>query len=605
MSHIRPLSPELVGRIAAGEVVERPASAVKELVENSLDAGATRIDVEVAGGGADLIRVVDDGCGIHPEDIELAVANHATSKLATPADLAEVGTLGFRGEALASLAAVGRFRIQSRPPDLPLGADLTVQGGRATAAVAFAGPPGTRVEVRNLFFNTPARRKFLRSAETELGHVKEAFVRLTLSRLGVHLTLSHDGRRLYEVPGALGFLDRVGLFFGAEVANALYAFQEERGGVTAAGYVGDPSLDRPGPSLQYLFVNGRWVRDRGVFQAVQEAYTGLVMTGRYPAAFVFLDLPAGEVDVNAHPAKAEVRFRDRGAVSALVREAVRMRLSAASLTAQAATARKVKPEDTAPWEVPRGATPAAWAAERPTDRAENSGADPVPSTRPAPPRRGEPPAASTLFPPAAPPSGGSPPRAAPAPAVRAMQVLGCYLVVEVPPDEVLVVDQHALHERVLYERLLARLSAGPAEAQRLLTPEVVALPPAQAARLLAHREALAGLGLLVEGFGGGDVLLAGYPAALGRPPGPDLLRAVAEYLEAQGRPPDRERLLHDLAALAACHHAVRAGDWLSDEEIEGLLTSLEWVRDVHHCPHGRPTAVAFGRRDLEKLFKRV
>jgi DNA mismatch repair protein MutL len=604
MSRIRPLPPELVCQIAAGEVVERPASAVKELVENALDAGATRIDVEVAGGGADLIRVVDDGGGIHPEDIELAVANHATSKLSSAADLAGVGTLGFRGEALASLASVGRFRLQSRPRDLPLGADLSVQGGRATAAVAFAGPPGTRVEVRNLFFNTPARRKFLRSAETELGHVKEAFVRLALSRLGIHLTLTHDGRLLYEVPGAMGFLDRVGLFFGAEVANSLYAFQQERGGVTAAGYAGDPSCDRPGPSLQYLFVNGRWVRDRGVFQAVQEAYKGLVMTGRYPAAFVFLDLPAGEVDVNAHPAKAEVRFRDRGTVYALVREAVRARLDAADLTAKAAMAHKVKPADTAPWEMPQVNTLAAPATERRTDRVANTGSYRVPPPPPAPTKPVEPPASAALFPPAA-TSGGALPRTAPAAAARAMQVLGCYLVVEIPPDEVLIIDQHALHERILYERLLGRLKSGAAEAQRLLTPEVVELPPAQAALLLSHREALAGLGLLVEGFGGGDVLLAGYPAALGRQPAPDLLRAVAEYLEAQGRLPEREQLLHDLAALAACHTAVRAGARLSEKEIEGLLTNLDLMRDAHHCPHGRPTAVAFGRRDLEKLFKRV
>jgi DNA mismatch repair protein MutL len=604
MARIRPLSPELVCRIAAGEVVERPASAVKELVENSLDAGATRIDIDVAGGGADLIRVADDGGGIHPDDIELAVANHATSKLSSAEDLARVGTLGFRGEALASLAAVARLRLQSRPPDLPLGADLTVQGGRPTAAVAWAGPPGTRVEVRNLFFNTPARRKFLRTAETELGHVKEAFVRLALSRLGVHLTLSHGGRPLYQVPAALGFLDRVGLFFGAEVANALYAFQQERGEVTAAGYAGDPSCDRPGPSLQYLFVNGRWVRDRGVFQAVQEAYTGLVMTGRYPAAFVFLDLPAGEVDVNAHPTKAEVRFRDRGAVYALVREAVRARLGEADLTARAATARKIKPDGTAPWEA-RAAAPAVPAAGRRTDPTvpnRAAGAPPAPGAATA--ARAEPPTTPVLFPTVA-TSGVLPQKTSIAPAPRALQVLGCYLVVEVPPDEVLIIDQHALHERVLYERLLDRLKSGSAEAQRLLTPEVVELPPAQAAVLLAHREALAGLGLVVEEFGGGDVLLAGYPAALGRRPPPELLRAVAEHLAGQGRLPDREHLLHDLAALAACHTAVRAGDRLTDEEIRGLLADLDRVRDAHHCPHGRPTAVAFGRADLAKLFKRA
>jgi DNA mismatch repair protein MutL len=601
MPRIRPLAPELVSQIAAGEVVERPASAVKELVENSLDAGATRIDIAVSGGGADLLRVVDDGCGIHPEDIELAVAAHATSKLGSFADLAGVGTLGFRGEALASLAAVAQLRLQSRPRDLPLGADITVQGGRATAAVAFAGPPGTRVEVRNLFFNTPARRKFLRTAETEMGQVREAFVRLALSRLGVHLTLSHDERLVYEVPGAMGFLDRAGLFFGAEVANSLYAFREERGGMTAAGYAGDPSLDRPGPSLQYLFVIGRWVRDRGVFQAVQEAYKGLVMTGRYPAAFVFLDLPAGEVDVNAHPTKAEVRFRDRGAVYALVRDAVRSRLDEASLTARAATARKQKPDGRADWEAPQTAVPAAPAAERRTERVSpRPAAGDSPASRAAAPQSGEPPKGLALFPAQEVAADALPTQRGAPTAVRAMQVLGCYLVVEVPPDELLIVDQHALHERVLFEWLRARLASGVVESQRLVTPEVVELPPAQAAALLSHRDALAGLGLLVEDFGGGAVLLAGYPAVLGGQPPTELLRAVAEHLEGQGRLPGRE----DLAALAACHAAVRSGDRLSEGEMAGLLADLDLVRDAHHCPHGRPTAVAFGRRDLERLFKR-
>jgi DNA mismatch repair protein MutL len=597
MPRIHALPPEVVGQIAAGEVVERPASAIKELVENSLDAGATRIDIEVAGGGADLIRVVDDGGGIHPADIELAVANHATSKVAAAADLAGVATLGFRGEALASLAAVSRFRLQSRPPDLPLGADITVQGGDVKQAVAWAGPPGTRVEVRNLFFNTPARRKFLRTADTELGHIREAFVRLALARLGVHLTLTQDGRLVYEVPQRMGFLDRVALFFGSEVANALYAFQEERGGLVAAGYAADPSCDRPGPSLQYLFVNGRWVRDRCIFQAVQDAYKGLVMTGRYPVAFVLLDLPAGEVDVNAHPAKAEVRFRDRGVVSDVVRAAVRARLDQADLTARAVTARKAKPDDRAPWEVPAAATaqsPDAPQVERPRP------SHPVPP--PDTPRRTEPRPAPPLFSSAGtagPGVSGRPP------AVRAFQVLRCYLVVEVPPDEVLIVDQHALHERVLYERLLARLAAGTAEAQRLLTPEVVDLPPAQAALVLAHRDALAGLGLLVDDFGGGTVLVTGYPAALDRQPPLDLVREVAERLAELGRAPDREHLLHDLAALAACHSAVRAGDALTDAEMAGLLANLDLVRDAHHCPHGRPTAVAFDRRALDKLFKRV
>jgi DNA mismatch repair protein MutL len=312
MARILPLPPALVGQIAAGEVVERPASALKELVENSLDAGATRIEIELGRGGTELIRVVDDGGGIHPNDIELALANHATSKVACAADLATVGTLGFRGEALASLAAIAQVKLQSQPSDLPLGAEVSARGGDISVAGAWAGPSGTRVEIRHLFFSVPARRKFLRSVTTEWGHSQEAFIRVALSRPGVHFTLMHDGRLVYEVPAGQGLMDRVGLFFGTDVANSLYALDTVQDATRVTGYVGDPSCNRSGPSLQYLFVNGRWVRDRGIFQAVQEAYAGLVMSGKYPAAFLFLDLPVGLVDVNAHPAKAEVRFRDRG-----------------------------------------------------------------------------------------------------------------------------------------------------------------------------------------------------------------------------------------------------------------------------------------------------
>jgi DNA mismatch repair protein MutL len=609
MARIHALSPALVGQIAAGEVVERPASALKELVENSLDAGATHIHVELGKGGTDIIRIVDNGGGIHPEDIKLALTNHATSKVASADDLARIGTLGFRGEALASLAAVAQVKLQSRPPDQPLGAEVSARGGDISVAVAWSGPPGTRVEVRHLFFRVPARRKFLRSVTTEWGHAQEAFIRLALSRPGVHFTLVHDDRPVYEVPAALGVLDRIGLFFGSDVANSMYALDEVQEGTRVTGSVGDPSCDRSGPSLQYLFVNGRWVRDRGLFQAVQEAYAGLVMSGRYPAAFLFLDLPADSVDVNAHPAKAEVRFRDRGAVYTLVRDAVRSRLAAAELTARAAGARKVNSAGP-----PRMAAPATGRdqptldPDRPVSIPPAAPAGPPPQTFPTgvttPLAQGDasfPPVG--LFPVGAAVSART--STAARPAARAMQVLGCYLVVEEPPDRVLFLDQHALHERILFGRLHTRLAAGRPECQRLLTPEPVDLPPVQAALLLEHREALAELGLLVEDFGGGTLLLTGYPAALGQQPPVTLLRGVAEYLAEQDRLPDREHLLRDLAALAACHAAVRAGDRLTDVEIAELLVQREVADDAHHCPHGRPTAVVFSRRDLEKLFKRV
>jgi DNA mismatch repair protein MutL len=487
------------------------------------------------------------------------------------------------------------------------------------------------VEVRHLFYNVPARRKFLRTPATEMGHLAETFTRLALARSGLHLTLRHNGKLVHDVPGSMGLLDRIALLFGAEVANGLYRVHAEGGGLALAGYVGDPSCDRGTAQLQYLVLNGRWVRDRRCFQAVQDAYQGLLMTGRYPAAFLSLTLPPEEVDVNVHPAKAEVRFRDPEAVYRFVREAVGQRLRQADLTARlhlrsakaapdpvevaTAPARRLDRPDPLPLTTAGRLTPVERAAvgavhpsgpsptRRPPDNAD------VPPTTPAAPRRG---AGADLFP----HPGDAPAAAAPAtspgrpPPVRAetppaLQVLDCYLVVEASPDEVLFIDQHALHERILFEQLRARFEAGAVEAQRLLVPEPVELPPLQAAQVLEHRAALAELGLTGEAFGGHTVLLHSYPALLNRGAPGAILQAVADYLAGRERPPDRGQLLYGLLSLMACHAAVRAGDRLTAAEITALVAQRELARDGHHCPHGRPTTLAFHRRDLERLFRRT
>ena len=326
MPRIRQLPPQVVTKIAAGEVIERPASVVKELVENSVDAGATRIDVELEQGGTELIRVVDDGCGIAPDDLALAFASHATSKLADADDLFRIATLGFRGEALASIGGVAKVTLQSRPPGLPAGAELRSDGGELSAVRPWNGSPGTRVEVRHLFFNVPVRKKFLKSVATELGHVSEMVTRLALANPGLHLTLRHNGKQVYDVPASAGLTDRVALFFGGDVRDALYHIDTGPGAVRLTGYVADPACDRGNAKLQYLFLNGRWFRDRSLGHALQEAYRGLLMTGRYPVGFLFLTVPPDQVDVNVHPTKAEVRFRDGSLVYSLVRSAVKGRL---------------------------------------------------------------------------------------------------------------------------------------------------------------------------------------------------------------------------------------------------------------------------------------
>jgi DNA mismatch repair protein MutL len=589
---IAQLPPLVVNQIAAGEVIERPASVVKELLENSIDAGSGRIDIDVEQGGAELIRVVDDGCGIEPDDLPLAFASHATSKLRGADDLFRIGTLGFRGEALASIGGVARVTLQSRPPGSTCGAAITCDGGDLSPVRPWNGAAGTRIEVRQLFFNTPVRRKFLRAAATEIGHISEACTRLGLAsvrtpeRPGLHLVLRHNNKPVLEVPATTTLFDRVGTFFGPEVQGKLYAIEAEAGPARLSGFIADPACERGTARLQYTFVNGRWVRDRSLGHAVQEAYRGLLMTGRYAVVFLFLRLPPEQVDVNVHPTKAEVRFRNAQAVHHLVYSAVRQRLRAENLVprlqvpADAPTA-GIKPA--AHPEAPTaGVKPAAHPTGHPTAH---------PAERPAPVL------AFTAPPPPAPPL----------PALQApkvIQLYDAYLVVETEAG-MLVIDQHALHERILFEQLQRRLGAGQLEVQRLLIPEPVDLTAEQAARLLECREALAELGLGVEEFGGDTVLLTGYPALLGRRSPRDLLRAVVDHLMTRDRLPSREVLFNDLLSVLACHAAVRAGERLSPEMMAELVAQRELADDAHHCPHGRPTALLFSRHELERQFRRA
>jgi DNA mismatch repair protein MutL len=603
---IHQLPPAVVTKIAAGEVIERPASVVKELLENAVDAGSTRVDVDVEGGGGDLIRVVDNGCGIEGDDLALAFASHATSKLETTDDLFRIHTLGFRGEALASISGVAQVTLQSRPAGEQTGHEITCHGGTLSPPRAWNGSPGTRIEVRHLFFNTPVRRKFLRQPGTEMGHVSEAFTRLALAHPTIHWTLRNNGKLVHEVPANLDLRDRVGLFFGAEVRDRLYAVDALGGSLVLRGCIADPACERGNGKMQYLFLNGRWIRDRSLGHALQEAYRGLLMTGRYAVAFLFLDVPADQVDVNVHPTKAEVRFRDSHALYHLVFHTLRERLGRENLTA-------------------RLQVPSTLAAPRPSGAPSQP--EPWGLSAPSPPATGLPfqaaPAAPMVMSQSAPPTSvgqdsnladsmtglescpANAPPVLPEPgSFKAIQLYDTYLVVETEQG-MLVIDQHALHERILFEQLKQRIRSGPLETQRLLIPEPVEFSAEQAARLLEHKQPLAELGLEVDDFGGGTVLLTSYPAILGSRAPQAILRAVADHLTSQERLPTREVLLNDLLSLMACHAAVRAGDRLTPEAIAALVAQRNLADDTHHCPHGRPTALLFSRHDLERQFRRV
>ena len=608
MPRILQLPPGVVAKIAAGEVIERPASVVKELLENSVDAGSTRIDIDLEAGGTELIRIVDDGCGIVPEDLQLAFASHATSKLKNADDLFRIGTLGFRGEALSSIAGIAKVTLQSRPHDLDAGAEIRIDDGELSPVRPWNGSPGTRLEVRHLFYNVPVRKKFLKSQATEFGHVCETVTRLALANPHLHLVLRHNGKLVYEIPATASLLDRLALFFTKNVRDSLYEIDSGPSPLRLTGFIADPKCDRGNAKLQYLFVNGRWFRDRSLAYSLQDSFRGLLMTGRYAIGFLFLTVPPDQVDVNVHPTKSEVRFQENSLIYSLVRATVKGRLLRENLipTLTMPLGQEVGERSSEPEEL-RGFTfsPPPPVQERlpfenlplPASPFALSPPPPVQARLPfAPPTEPEP-----VLPPEAPVRVTAAQELDPS---TAIQLHDSYLVLETR-DGMLVIDQHALHERILFEQLRRRVRDGKLEVQRLLIPEPIELPAEQAALVLEAADALQQLGLEVSDFGGNTVLLSSYPTLLGRRAPHEIFQGVVDFLLSKERPPTREALLHNLTATMACKAAVKAGDPLTKEEIAYLLHLRSMAEDSHHCPHGRPTSLLFSRTELDKQFRRT
>ncbi len=632
MPDIKQLPASVVNKIAAGEVIERPASVVKELVENSVDAGATRVDVAIGKGGTELIQVVDNGCGIDAAQLPLAVASHATSKLLTADDLFRVRTLGFRGEALASIAEISHFRIRSRTSGEAAGAELEIHGGQAGSVEPCGCPVGTRIAVRNLFFNTPVRRKFMRTVQTEMGHISEALTRIAVAHERLHFTLSHNEREIYDLPPVEHWRDRLGVLFGRELADALIPVQAEEGEVRMHGFVADPSHNRGNNRMQYLFLNGRHIRDRALGHALSEAYRGLLMTGRFPIAFLRLEMPAELVDVNVHPTKLEVRFQEAGKLYSQLLGMLRARFLSTDLTARAQLSGPASARDhgstasDARERVQQWASHGAFQKFPPVSGPAGVSHDGVSSL----------PCQTSLnlqFPGnahAATPAGGAAWSAAagsrdttlPASEVdrgdsaqrgsksiaadgsAAMQVYNRYLITETD-EGVIVIDQHALHERILYEEIREKVLGGTAEMQRLLVPEPVQLTPEEAAAVLDHRDTLRQLGMEVESFGNDTILVSAYPAMLANLNPGDILRQIAEKLRTPEKSLERRDLLDELLHMISCKAAIKAGDRLTAEEINALLERRYVVHNAHHCPHGRPTTLVFSREELDRRFKRI
>ena len=619
MPTIHQLSPSVINKIAAGEVIERPASVVKELLENAVDAGATRIDVRLEKGGSEVIRIADNGCGIAADQLMLAVASHATSKITSADDLFSIGTLGFRGEALASIAEISRLLIRSRTAESNGGAELEVVGGEASPVIPIGCPIGTTIEVRNLFFNTPVRHKFLRSVQTEMGHSIEAMTRLALAHPHVHFTLAHNGRTIHDLPPVTDTRGRIAAFFGNEIADDLIEVQSENDGVTLRGYVANPMHSRATGRMQYLFLNGRAIRDRSLQHALGEAYRGLMLTGRQPICFLRLEMPADLVDVNVHPTKQEVRFQDSGRLYSQLLGTLRTKFLTTDLTARGRTDGADYPSVAA--ETDTAASGASelvqWAKHELGRQVELGGqatTAPLPNGGDSLARfgwnePGEPLRLHRLDTPGAPLGRAADFREVEgssdaASSKAALQVHNRYLVVETDVG-IEVIDQHALHERILYEQLREKVLDGALESQKLLVPEPVDLTATELAAAVEHSEVLARLGVEVQPFGGETVLVSSYPAMLANLSPAEVLRDLVERLLVGGRHPDVRDLLDELLHMIACKAAVKFGDRLSEGEIDSLLAQRHLAQDQHHCPHGRPTSLVFTRADLDRQFKRI
>jgi DNA mismatch repair protein MutL len=573
------LSDETASRIAAGEVIERPAAVVKELIENSLDAGATEISIALEKSGTALIRVTDNGEGIGFDDLSLAVERHATSKLGNEADLFRVATLGFRGEALPSIGSVSKMEIVSRLPMAEAGYRIRIEGGKKDTPIVAAAVPGTRVEIRDIFFNTPARRKFLKSPATELSHICDAVNRMALGYPGVHFRLSHDDRIIADYAAVGDGKDRLHQVLGRGIAKDLIPFASAQGELTVGGYLSSAPVSFPNARYVMTFVNRRFVRDKVVTHAVLYGYETLLMKGQYPAAILFLEIPFAEVDVNVHPAKFEVRFRRQSEVHEAVADAIRQAL---------------KQEAKDPLlRIPGSAPPAfAGVMEAPLpypirSALQREGQDFTDDAVPNFAGHGQ--SSDTGF-------------------FSSMdilgQILGCYVVCASPRGLALI-DQHAAHERIFFEKFRQQLVAGEVQKQSLLIPQSIELMAGESLLLEQKLALLEGLGFVLEPFGPDAYAITAVPALL--PEGdyrPIVRRMVAELAEVENSEKLRQHLEERLATMA-CHSVIRANRRLEMSEMRALLCELDQVDFATQCPHGRPVLIQFGHDDLDRMFKRV
>ena len=599
---IRLLPSTTVNRIAAGEVVERPASAIKELVENSIDAGAKRIDVIIRDGGRTFLSVSDDGCGMSPEELTLAVERHATSKLPDD-DLEHIHTLGFRGEALPSIGSVSRMNITSRVPNADSAWMVTIEGGDKSEPAPAALSQGTTIEVRDLFYATPARLKFLKTPKTENSHALDAIKRLAMAHPAIAFTVGDDSRTMLKLPQAQGDmlsarLDRLDAIMGNEFAANALAIDAEREGLHLSGHIGLPTLNRGNAALQFLFVNGRPVKDKLLFGAVRGAYRDFISHDRHPLLALFLDIPSESLDVNVHPAKTEVRFRDAGLVRGLIVSALRHALAEAGHRASTSVSNQ------------------ALGALRPETASPQSyqGNYSANQNRPYAPSVGLQETGREFQTPLNNLDGGLSVKEVAAEQIEEIsdnwplgvaraQLHETYIVAQTD-NGIVIVDQHAAHERLVYEDMKKALAEDGIKRQGLLIPEVIEMDEGAADRIAARANELAELGLVVEAFGPGAIVVRETPAMLGEIDIHGLINDLADDLSENDEALSLKERLADVSATMACHGSVRAGRHLNGDEMNALLRQMEVTPHSGQCNHGRPTYVELKLADIEKLFGR-
>ena len=611
-TRIRVLPDDVANKIAAGEVVERPASVLKELMENAIDAGTPHVDVDIVAGGRKLVAVSDHGCGMSRDDALLSIERHATSKIRTAADIEHIGTLGFRGEALAAIASVSRFRLITGAGAAP-GTEVLINGGKLQDVREAGCPPGTSVEVRDLFFNMPGRRKFLRSAETEAGHLRLTFIVQALAHPEIGMAFRVDGRRLYDLPGGARLEDRIRDLFGQDYLKGLRPAAGELDGIRVHGFVGVPAASRADRAEQYVFVNGRPATAPVVAAAIREGYHTILPANRHPILFLFLQMDPERVDVNVHPTKREVRFREPGAVRDALIEAIRAALASDGATLPVSALNPSGPVGVRPDELQAGKQGNLLRIEDlPPTRAFQ-----YPRLPFTPPAAG---GARTVTPAPAPAAGSQPAGgpAAPQPAAaeepagpgspwawcRVLGQVGSLYVVLETEDGVVLMDPHAAHERVLFERFMKAVARGQVESQGLLVPETVELMPRDAINCRRNLEHFRRMGFGISEFGGDTFVVDAMPVLLAGTLPRLLLAEVATHLDQAGARGGGARWQDEAIAQAACKAAVKSRDRLTLAEIERLVVALASAEMPYTCPHGRPTLIFMSFAELNRKFGR-